>query len=349
MSMNLSEELMWRTFRFGRVCGELIGALTLRPDGTLSGYRSDNERSWAIKNDKLVFLRGDGAVTTIFNQIKRERGGYVLTGEFLPRGPGPWHMLTEFIDEPRGGVISQLSLELYGTDTPKLYSESRYRDDGYPHTNLLPDVVKSVLDTIRPRFWLECGSMLGGSAIRVADVAKCANASTEIVCVDPFTGDVNMWAWEQPRKRAGEWQFLRLEGGRPTIFERFLANVVAAGHADMILPLPATCSVGVELLRRLLGEQRLCSVPSVIYLDSAHEPDETFLELQSCWGLLAPGGVLLGDDWGWDAVRTDVLRFRKLVKVDNTGYERLQARHQRFSEIEGVLIDRGQWALVKAQ
>lgn len=122
-----------------------------------------------------------------------------------------------------------------------------------------------------------------------------------------------MWAWEQPKKRANEWQFLRLERGRPTIYDRFLANVAAAGHSDIILPIAATSIVGIKLLRRLADEKRITSFPTVIYLDSAHEADETFLELQHCWSLLKPGGVLMGDDWVWAAVRNDILRFVQTI------------------------------------
>ena len=345
--MNLAEELKARTFRFGRVNGTFIGVLTLESGGTLSGYKNENEAFWSVEDGKLVFRNAERLVTTVFDQIRRESCAYVLCGEFLPRGPGPWHTLTEIIEPPPQSVIGELLSELYGGDGPLSYADIRYRDDGYPHTNLIPDVVRSVLDIVKPRFWLELGSMLGGSAIRVADVVKSQSAPTEIVCVDPFTGDVNMWAWEQPKRKANEWQFLRLERGRPTIYDRFLANVASAGHSGIILPIAATSIVGIKLLRRLASEHRLSAFPSVIYLDSAHEPDETFLELQNCWGLLEPGGVLMGDDWGWDSVRNDVLRFAQTVRIDRIGCQRLAERHQSFTEQEGILLDRGQWILVK--
>lgn len=47
----------------------------------------------------------------------------------------------------------------------------------------------------------------------------------------------------------------------------------------------------------------------MIYLDSAHEIDETYIELCLYWRQLRPGGILMGDDYGWPAVRTDVDRF----------------------------------------
>ena len=244
-------------------------------------------------------------------------------------------------------IIAELLAELYGGDSPFAHCALSNRDDGYPHTNLVPEVIESILDLLRPAFWLEIGSMLGGSAIRTAQLIKSRGLATGVVCIDPFCGDVNMWAWEQPKRRAGEWLFLGLKNGRPTIFDRFIANVVAAGQADIMLPITATSIVGTKLLARLLSEGRTTSLPNVIYLDSAHEPDETFLELRNCWNLLPPGGVLLGDDWSWNAVKEDVLRFARTVPLNERLREELQRRHGKFSQQEGVLLDRGQWVLVK--
>ncbi len=63
------------------------------------------------------------------------------------------------------GIISELLSELYGGDGPLAYADERYVDKGYPHTNLQGGLVRSVIDVAQPRFWLELGSMLGGSAI----------------------------------------------------------------------------------------------------------------------------------------------------------------------------------------
>lgn len=50
-----------------------------------------------------------------------------------------------------------------------------------------------------------------------------------------------------------------------------------------------------------------------IYLDSAHIEKETHMELETAWDIVAPGGVLFGDDCNWDAVLNDVLKFSKTV------------------------------------
>ena len=124
-----------------------------------------------------------------------------------------------------------------------------------------------------------------------------------------FTGDVIMWAWERNLKEQNQFRFLKLEHGAPTIYSRFMANVYANHAHDTIMPIVASSIVGMKLLERLLSEGRLHSRPDVLFLDSAHEADETFMELQHAWSLLRTGGVLFGDDWSWSSVANDVIRF----------------------------------------
>lgn len=87
--------LTGRTFNFSRVDGNVIGQLTLAPEGRIEGYQHQNERSWGIEGGKLIFRGDDGAPMTIFNEIDQSRPAVKLYGEFLPRGPGRWHMLVE--------------------------------------------------------------------------------------------------------------------------------------------------------------------------------------------------------------------------------------------------------------
>jgi len=207
-----------------------------------------------------------------------------------------------------GLITKQLRSMLFGSQD--VYADAGPSDNGYPHTHLTEALVERVLLERVPKFWVEVGSMLGGSALLVASVAKRLGHSLEIVCIDPFTGDVNMWAWEQELAREGKWRFLALENGAPTIRQRFLANVQRAGFADVITPITATAIVGMKVLDRVLGVR-----PDVVYVDSAHEPDETFLELSAAWRLLGAHGLLMGDDLDWPAVRNDVYKFAESVGV----------------------------------
>eukprot|EP00913_Durusdinium_trenchii_P002884 g2671.t1 len=130
-----------------------------------------------------------------------------------------------------------------------------------------------------PRFIAEVGSLHGHSAIQMATVLdQLGMTQVPILCIDPFTGDTNM----------------KIIDGRMTVFDQFMANVQFAVNRSVskhhILPFQATSTVGARW----------------IFLDSAHELDETFLELSLYFKLLKPGGILFGDDYGWPA---DVERF----------------------------------------
>jgi hypothetical protein len=206
-------------------------------------------------------------------------------------------------------IIQEVVNELYLGESPFLFVDRSMKDMGYPHTNIIPARIDKVLQEVSPTFWLELGSMTGGSAIRVAERIKALKMKTQMVCVDPFTGDVNMWDWEKKLTHNKEWRFLALKNGRPTIYDRFLANISESGHADVIVPLQCTAMVGLKLLKRLKDQGRLSELPQVIYLDSAHELEETFVELKAAWDILPERGLLWGDDWSWEAVREDVSKF----------------------------------------
>ena len=144
-------------------------------------------------------------------------------------------------------IVEELLATLYSNVSPYSASEEKYIDHGYPHTNILADLLKLLFKTIEPVYIVECGSMVGGSAIRMAQTSEA-----QIVCIDPFTGDVNMWDWE----RNDGWKFLRLENGIPTIYKRFLANCKEAGFEDRILPINCTTNVGIKLLQRLKDQEK---------------------------------------------------------------------------------------------
>lgn len=272
---------------------------------------------------------------------------HVVEVPLLDPGETPREFLP--LADARGKVTRQLLDELWHGESPFLFADFRQKDDGYPNTNIQPDLIDAVLTALAPVFWLELGTMIGGSAIAVASAIKRLDLRTSICCVDPFTGDVNMWDWEKGKRATGEWSYLKLEAGRPTIYERFLANVRLQGHEDIIAPLPCTAMVGMRLIERLVAQGRLDQLPDVIYHDAAHEPGETLLELQTAWSILRPGGILFGDDWTWPSVRGDVQAFARTIAADT---DRMVDFLRRFeeSQLEGnVFLYRGQWALFKPE
>jgi hypothetical protein len=242
-------------------------------------------------------------------------------------------------------IIAELLAGLYSNISPYSSCEEQYIDHGYPHTFIPTYLIQILFTTIRPTYIVECGSMLGGSAMRMAQILKDNAMDTEIVCIDPFTGDVNMWDWE----RNPGWKFLRLENGIPTIYKRFLANCKYGGFESKILPINATTSVGVKLLQRLRDQGRISALPNYVYVDSAHEKDETFIELSICWDAIE-SGVLFGDDWDWGAVQEDILKFANVVKGD-IDRDMLQNMHALVAESsvfdDAILLYANQWVLFK--
>lgn len=103
---------------------------------------------------------------------------------------------------------------------------------------------------------------------------------------------------------------MHIEYGRPTVYEQFIANIIANNLTKVVLPF----SITSILEARFLLEHKI--MPQVVYLDSAHLQDETYVELELYWTLLQPGGILVGDDWLWQSVRCDVLRFSKSKAAD---------------------------------
>jgi hypothetical protein len=204
-------------------------------------------------------------------------------------------------------IRNKILEELYSGADPFDYADMSLVDHGYPHTNIVESSIDEILELTKPKFWLEIGSMLGDSAMKVANRIKILGMDTEIVCVDPFTGDVNMWCWE----KSIDWKFIGIKNGKSSIYERFLANVKEQNHHDIIIPIPCTAVVGLGVLERLKKEERIDELPEVIYLDSSHEPQETFLELCRCWSVLKDDGVLWGDDWEW--VKKDVELFAQKI------------------------------------
>ena len=241
-------------------------------------------------------------------------------------------------------IIKELLSTLYSEGSPYDAVDLKYADRSYPHTNVMPRLLDRLFEHMDPTYIVECGSMTGGSARVIAD---CSKRERDIVCIDPFTGDVNMWAWTN---QALSRQFLKLESGIPTIYKRFLANCVNDGLQHVVLPINCTANVGLKLLLRLKNEGRISSLPNYIYVDSAHEPDETLTELRNSWAILQSPGVLFGDDFSWEGVNGDVRKFAVEI-ADSIDVNLTSQMVDHFSDaqmVDGRVFQLGyHWAIFK--
>jgi predicted O-methyltransferase YrrM len=248
-------------------------------------------------------------------------------------------------------INKEIISNLYGGSNPFATGQIKYIDNNYPHTNIRESLVDFLLKTYKPNFWLELGAFVGGSALKVAKSIKQNKTQTGIICCDPFCGDVNMWDWEVRSIVKGNngrpYKFIGFEDGLPTIYKRFIANVLFSGNSDVITPIQATSIVAIKLIERLYSQNRISALPDVIYLDSAHEADETYLELVNAWRILPSGGIMFGDDWSWDAVRNDVIKFSRTISIKTENILRANTGISNSTQQENIFLYEGQWVLFK--
>jgi hypothetical protein len=261
-------------------------------------------------------------------------------------------------------IRNEILNEVWHGDDPFSYADTKkFADNRYPHTNIMPVMIEAVIKLRNPTFWLEIGSMLGGSIIMTASKSKeLGFYNMSIVSVDPFTGDVNMWAWDKALSTGGSvpglrvqpgYTFLGLSEGRPRIYDKFRANVALAGHSDSVIPILCSSVVGMRLIRRLFDEHRISQLPQVIYLDSAHEEHETLVELKLAWKLLLESkAVLFGDDWSWLPVQNSLKKFvdNDEIQVDTVTLNDLASKVSGSQIIMGkiLMVQNGQWLMIKA-
>ena len=85
-------------------------------------------------------------------------------------------------------------------------------------------------------------------------------------------------------------------------------------------------------------------LPTVIYLDSAHELGETLHELWVAWNTLpAEGGIIWGDDWTWMAVGHDVGLFASCMgsSRESKAWADLLARELDAPQLRGPCLPYG--------
>lgn len=148
-----------------------------------------------------------------------------------------------------------------------------------------PDVFAWLIRRVRPQLIVEVGSWKGCSANVMADMCKAQGLDARVVGVDTFLGSVEHWIMPELR------QELHIRDGRPTLLERFLGNTIARGNEGVVFPFPAD-SFSASRVFKAYGVQA-----DLIYVDGAHAYDAVTRDIDAYWPLLAPGGLMFGDDY----------------------------------------------------
>ena len=159
-------------------------------------------------------------------------------------------------------LINQNPYELPNIDT--------YVDNGYIGTHLSKRlaieiyILQSKFQGFPVNLYLEAGCMLGGSLILAHNAIKNMNTLGNnsitpplFIALDPFLGDAHMWLWERRDENRKNWKHLRLKHGQPTIYERFLANIIKANIQDDVIPFRTTSIVGFRTLIRMYNKRSI--------------------------------------------------------------------------------------------
>jgi hypothetical protein len=199
----------------------------------------------------------------------------------------------------RAAKADQIRTMLHAVDPYEGFDASAYPTDlhGWGSDS---SAFRELIQAVKPKLHIEVGTWKGASAIRMAEEVAAAGLETQILCVDTWLGALEFWTDQDDPER---YKSLQLRNGWPQVYYQFLANVCHKGHQRRIVPFPQTSSTAALWLRYFGFTAEL------IYVDASHEEDDVYGDLIAYWEVLAPGGILFGDDWSWDGVRLAVLRF----------------------------------------
>ena len=168
------------------------------------------------------------------------------------------------------------------------------------------------IEEIRPSVVVEIGVWKGGSVITMANRMRELGLDGVVIAIDTWLGAWDHWI--QP-----VWfENLRFESGYPSIYKTFAANICERELTGYVLPLPLD-SINASVL---LGHRAV--TPNVLHIDGGHDFHTVLGDLRAWWPMLAPGGVLIGDDYHpsgdtWPTVREAFHEFFKVDFIENVG------------------------------
>lgn len=166
-------------------------------------------------------------------------------------------------------------------------------------------VVENVSNKLNndPILGIEVGSFLGYSAIGFAKKLKQLNNNSKLICVDTWLGSPEHFSFLK-NKRDNRLGWIN---GYPTMYYKFISNVILNDVQDIIIPLPFPSTIAYKILNDVLSKNNLKA--DFAYIDGSHEEMEVYMDLYYYHQLLTDDGLLCGDDWAWESVRNDVIKF----------------------------------------
>jgi predicted O-methyltransferase YrrM len=199
--------------------------------------------------------------------------------------------------------FKQISNRLFRTDNPYHSYERKNLCKAMSYPAHIGDKTINAIITLLngvPKFGVEVGSFIGSSATILGNMMKQNDGV--LMCVDTWCGDINMWLLDNFAHT------MQKPDGNPKIYDRFMTNMIDNDLTQNVIPFRVSSIVAARTLKVLNYEI------DFVYLDSAHEAGETFMELSLYFDILKPGGIIFGDDYvGFPAVKQDLDLFCKVT------------------------------------
>lgn len=202
----------------------------------------------------------------------------------------------------------------------------------YPELNprLKPEFAM-LIERIRPSTVLEMGSWEGRSALAWLQACQKHDLKTEMICVDTWLGSSEHWLNDFPE---GEWSRdrLRIENDSPNVYNTFCNTIHQEGFENSVVALRMTNRVATDIFARL----GYCF--DLIYVDGAHDFRSVISDLLDALTIVSDEGVVIGDDWGWNAVAKAarivslIKRTALFVSHSRTSYALAPRHHPAFND-----------------
>jgi len=212
---------------------------------------------------------------------------------------------------PRAGLRHDEVLNIvYGKppNTDLLAGMPEQNCPGFPWSitdQQLVSVVDPVIrDSTRPLVIIEAGVFWGGTSIRMGERVKAKVPDmphlqdSVVISIDTWLGDLHMWGDAKWKEGALNPSFLG-----PSDFVCFTGAVRRSKVQDMIIPIRLPSNMGARLLYHsgILAD--------LIYVDGSHDYQDVMNDLLQFSHLLAPCGILFGDDYHIGDVKAAVNDF----------------------------------------
>jgi cephalosporin hydroxylase len=154
--------------------------------------------------------------------------------------------------------------------------------------------LRECIQSLCPQIIVEVGVWKGASTVFMANELKNARLPGVVIAIDTWLGAADHWTSQYFAE-------LNFVNGYPTLYHKFLCNIVRSDVVDYVVPLPLDSMNAAHTLKTV-GIR-----PQVVHIDGGHEYDSVMADIRAWWPLLLPGGLLIGDDYHltglWPGVR----------------------------------------------